>query len=42
VGWILRAKREATRRKRLEQMLDELQRGGVYMGMRWMPTVGRG
>jgi uncharacterized protein YdeI (YjbR/CyaY-like superfamily) len=33
--WINDAKREATKEKRLGQMLDELQRGGVYMGMRW-------
>lgn len=35
LGWIAGAKREETRRKRLAQMLDELQRGGVYMNMRW-------
>lgn len=35
LGWIARAKREDTRRKRLDQMLDELQRGGVYMNMAW-------
>ena len=28
VGWITRA-------KRLAQMLDELERGGVYMHMKW-------
>ena len=33
VGWITRAKREATRQKRLGQMLDELELGGVYMNM---------
>jgi len=33
IGWIQRAKREVTRRKRLDQMLDELRRGGVYMKM---------
>jgi uncharacterized protein YdeI (YjbR/CyaY-like superfamily) len=33
VGWIVRAKRDDTRRKRLRQMLDELEQGGVYMGM---------
>lgn len=33
LGWITRAKREETRNKRLQQMLDELQRGGVYMNM---------
>jgi uncharacterized protein YdeI (YjbR/CyaY-like superfamily) len=34
IGWIDRAKQETTRRKRLEQMLDELARGGVYMKMK--------
>jgi len=33
LGWIARAKRPATREKRLRQMLDELVRGGVYMKM---------
>jgi uncharacterized protein YdeI (YjbR/CyaY-like superfamily) len=37
LSWIRRAKREATRRKRLEQMLDELERGDVYMKMSWSP-----
>jgi uncharacterized protein YdeI (YjbR/CyaY-like superfamily) len=35
LSWIAQAKRPETRRKRLEQMLDELERGGVYMRMRW-------
>ena len=35
LGWISRAKRSDTRQKRLDQMLDELQRGGVYMNMAW-------
>jgi len=35
LGWIDRAKLETTRRKRLDQMLDELERGGVYMRMAW-------
>lgn len=35
LGWIARARLEATRRKRLDQMLDELERGGVYMRMAW-------
>jgi uncharacterized protein YdeI (YjbR/CyaY-like superfamily) len=35
IGWIMRAKREATRLKRLTQMLDELEYGGVYMNMDW-------
>ena len=33
--WINEAKRKETKRKRLEQMLDELERGGVYMRMKW-------
>lgn len=37
LAWIGRAVRPATRQKRLEQMLDELQRGGVYMKMKWSP-----
>jgi uncharacterized protein YdeI (YjbR/CyaY-like superfamily) len=35
LGWIARAKRDETRQKRLDQMLDELQRGDVYMNMAW-------
>ncbi|MBI5943917.1 MAG: YdeI/OmpD-associated family protein [Chloroflexi bacterium] len=35
IGWIVRAKLEATKQKRLDQMLDELERGGVYMKMKW-------
>ena len=35
VGWICRSKRPETRQKRLEQMLAELEKGGVYMHMRW-------
>ena len=35
IGWITRAKRDATRDKRLRQMLDELAAGEAYMGMRW-------
>lgn len=37
IGWITRAKLEVTRQKRLDQMLDELERGGVYMKMKWRP-----
>lgn len=33
LGWIAQARREETREKRLRQMLDELERGGVYMNM---------
>ena len=35
IGWITRAKLPATREKRLQQMLDELREGGVYMHMKW-------
>jgi len=35
LGWIARAKLPATQQKRLAQMLDELQRGDVYMKMAW-------
>jgi len=35
VGWIGRAKRAETRQKRIDQMLDELEAGGVYMKMKW-------
>ncbi len=33
VGWIGRAKRPETRERRLHQMLEELEAGGVYMSM---------
>ncbi len=33
IGWITRAKREETVQKRLNQMLDELERGDKYMKM---------
>jgi len=35
IGWITRARRPATRQKRLDQMLAELKAGGVYMHMKW-------
>jgi len=35
IGWITRAKREETKQKRLNQMLDELEKGDVYMKMAW-------
>lgn len=40
LGWIGRAKREATRQKRLDQMLAELKGGTTYMNMDW-PGAGR-
>ena len=33
--WIKNAKREDTKQKRLQQMLNELKRGNVYMKMKW-------
>ncbi len=33
IGWITRAKREVTIQKRLDQMLNELEEGAVYMNM---------
>jgi hypothetical protein len=41
LGWIARAKLPATRQKRLDQMLTELEQGGVYMKMKWAPTPDR-
>lgn len=37
LGWIARPKRETTRQAHLDQMLDELARGDVYMKMPWHP-----
>jgi uncharacterized protein YdhG (YjbR/CyaY superfamily) len=34
IGWIIHAKTPATQMKRLAQMLEELERGGVYMKMK--------
>jgi uncharacterized protein YdeI (YjbR/CyaY-like superfamily) len=39
LGWISRARRDATRSKRIEQMLEELATGGVYMNMRHPPSA---
>ena len=33
--WINKVKRDETRQKHLAQMLDELEAGNVYMGMKW-------
>jgi len=38
LGWINRAKRPETKEKRLNQMLDELARGDVYMKMAYKPS----
>ena len=37
IGWITRAKREATIQKRLAQMLYELEAGDLYMKMTCSP-----
>lgn len=37
--WISQAKQEATKTKRLKQMLAELKAGGVYMKMKHLPSV---
>jgi uncharacterized protein YdeI (YjbR/CyaY-like superfamily) len=37
IGWITRAKLPDTQEKRLNQMLDELEKGDVYMKMTWKP-----
>ena len=39
LGWIARAKREDTKHRRLCQMLDELEMGGVYMNMKHLPSA---
>ena len=38
LGWIGNAKRDETKRKRLNQMLRVLRAGDVYMKMSWQPT----
>ena len=35
LGWIDRAKRPQTKARRLQQMLEELEQGDVYMKMAW-------
>ncbi len=42
VGWIARAKLAATKIERLNQMLDELEGGKLYMNMAWQPRAERG
>lgn len=39
LGWIGRAVRPETRQKRIDQMIDELRLGGVYMGMEHKPSA---
>lgn len=38
IGWISDAKRPETKEKRLQQMLNELEKGGVYMNMAHAPS----
>ena len=38
LAWMRRAKRADTRARRLAQMLDELEQGGVYMRMTHAPS----
>jgi uncharacterized protein YdeI (YjbR/CyaY-like superfamily) len=35
IGWITRAAKEETKQKRLQQMIDELKDGGLYMKMKY-------
>jgi uncharacterized protein YdeI (YjbR/CyaY-like superfamily) len=35
LGWINRARRDDTKQKRLNRMLDELEGGDLYMNMKW-------
>lgn len=35
LGWIARARRDETRQHRIEQMLEELAGGELYMKMHW-------
>ena len=37
LGWIVRAKLQTTKEKRLAQMLDELEHGDRYMKMQYHP-----
>lgn len=39
IGWINRAKLLATKKKRLDQMPDELELGGVYMKMKYKSKI---
>jgi uncharacterized protein YdeI (YjbR/CyaY-like superfamily) len=38
IGWINNAKLQETKEKRLHQMLEELEKGGVYMKMSHPPS----
>jgi hypothetical protein len=37
VGWINRARKPQTRKQRLNQMIEELEGGTLYMEMKWQP-----
>lgn len=39
IGWINRAQRFDTKQRRLNQMLDELEQGDVYMKMDYRPRA---
>jgi len=39
IGWSTRAKQEATKQKRLDQMLDELESRGVYMNVNGIRAI---
>jgi uncharacterized protein YdeI (YjbR/CyaY-like superfamily) len=39
LGWINEAKQQQTKEKRLGQMLDELETGGIYMNMPHSPSA---
>jgi uncharacterized protein YdeI (YjbR/CyaY-like superfamily) len=41
LGWIAKAVRDSTKQKRVDQMLDELAGGELYMNMRWTPGKAR-
>lgn len=41
LGWIGRAAKDETRHKRIDQMIEELRTGGVYMGMAHKPSAKR-
>lgn len=38
LGWIGSAKKASTRQKRIEQMIEELEIGGIYMAMQHPPS----
>ena len=40
LGWINGAKRVETKQKRLDQMLEELRAGDIYMKMAWRSKSG--